>query len=166
MQKRKSVFRLRRRVRIAWEPIPWSTQGDPQIKENTWHISEPTFLVNICKNMAKKSKRCSKGWVDFRGGGLGGALHGIIWFLISKMIQKCSTGVQKWCKSAAKVPPGTRNCSKKLSQRWKNDSKLAPAKRPAVRLVFWAFLVRTCEAQYRILHDLSPGPADCAKRFQ
>ena len=35
MQKRKSVFRLRRRVRIACEPIPWSAQGDPKIKEKT-----------------------------------------------------------------------------------------------------------------------------------
>ena len=45
MQKRKSVFRLHRRVRIACEPIPWSAQGDPKIKEKTWHISEPTFLI-------------------------------------------------------------------------------------------------------------------------
>ena len=35
MQKRKSVFRLRGRVRIACEPIPWSAQGDPKIKEKT-----------------------------------------------------------------------------------------------------------------------------------
>ena len=35
VQKRKSVFRLRRRVRIACEPIPWSAQGDPKIKEKT-----------------------------------------------------------------------------------------------------------------------------------
>ena len=33
MQKRKSVFRLHRRVRIACEPIPWSAQVDPKIKE-------------------------------------------------------------------------------------------------------------------------------------
>ena len=35
MQKRKSVFRLHRRERIACEPIPWSAQGDPKIKEKT-----------------------------------------------------------------------------------------------------------------------------------
>ena len=54
MQKRKSVFRLRRRVRIACEPIPWSAQGDPEIKEKTSHISEPTFLLNKCKNITNK----------------------------------------------------------------------------------------------------------------
>ena len=35
MQKRKSVFGLHRRERIACEPIPWSAQGDPKIKEKT-----------------------------------------------------------------------------------------------------------------------------------
>ena len=51
MQNQKSVFRLRRRVRIACEPMPWSAQGDPQIKENTLYISEPTFLVRKYKNV-------------------------------------------------------------------------------------------------------------------
>ena len=41
-----------------------------------------------------------------------------------------------------------------------------PTKRPAFRFVFKIFLVRKSEAQYRIVHDLGPGPADCAKRFE
>ena len=165
MQKRKSVFRLRRRVRIACESIPWSAQGDPKIKEKTWHISEPTFLIKKCKNMTKQGpKRCPKGWVYFRGGGLGGALDGIIWFLISKMIQKCSTSVQKWCKSAAKVPPGTENYFKNDPKGEKHVSKRA-SKKTSIPLSFWTLLVRKCEAQYKILHDRSPGPADCAKRL-
>ena len=33
VRKRKSVFGLRRRARIAYEPILWSAQGDPKIEE-------------------------------------------------------------------------------------------------------------------------------------
>ena len=33
VRNRKSVFGLRRRVRIAYEPIPWSAQGNPKIEE-------------------------------------------------------------------------------------------------------------------------------------
>ena len=40
---RKNVFGLRRRVRIAYEPIPWSAQGDAQIEEKKGLISEPFF---------------------------------------------------------------------------------------------------------------------------
>ena len=91
MQKRKSVFRLHRRERIACEPIPWSAQGDPKIKEKTWHISEPTFLIKKCKNMRKRGpKSCPKGWGDFRGGGLGGALDAPICFWTQKVCPKCS----------------------------------------------------------------------------
>ena len=57
MQKRKSVFRLHRRVRIACEPIPWSAQGDAKIKEKTWHILEPTFFIKKCKNMRKRGPK-------------------------------------------------------------------------------------------------------------
>ena len=112
MQKRKSVFRLHRRVRIACEPIPWSAQGDPKIKEKTWHISEPTFLIKRCKNMRKRGpKRCPKGWGDFRGGGLGGALDGL-WrpnlFLNTNNMPKV---LQKWlqgCRNYTKRPGGLR----------------------------------------------------------
>ena len=37
--KRKSVFGLRRRARIAYEPIPSSAQGDPQIEQQNGHVS-------------------------------------------------------------------------------------------------------------------------------
>ena len=53
MQKRKSVFRLRKRVRIACDPIPSSAQGDPKIKDKIYHISEPTFLIKQCENITK-----------------------------------------------------------------------------------------------------------------
>jgi len=33
VQNRKSMFGLRRRGRIAYEPILWSAQGDPKIEE-------------------------------------------------------------------------------------------------------------------------------------
>ena len=39
MWKLKSVFGLRRRVRIAYEPIPWSARGNPNIEEQKSYIS-------------------------------------------------------------------------------------------------------------------------------
>jgi len=44
LRKRKSVFGLRRRGRMVYEPIPWSAQGDQKIKEKTGHILGPLFF--------------------------------------------------------------------------------------------------------------------------
>ena len=43
VRKQKSVFGLRRRVRIAYEHLPWNAQGEPNIEETRGHISEPFF---------------------------------------------------------------------------------------------------------------------------
>ena len=67
VRKRKSEFRLRRRVRIAYEPIPWSAQGDSNIDEKKEPISEQLFLVKNVKNTKKELQKVSK-WVSlFRG---------------------------------------------------------------------------------------------------
>jgi hypothetical protein len=67
VRKRKSEFRLRRRVRIAYEPIPWSAQGDSKIEEKKEPISELLFLVKNVKNTKKELQKVSK-WVTlFRG---------------------------------------------------------------------------------------------------
>ncbi len=42
IRKQKSVFGLRRRVRIAYEPIPWSAQGDPKIEKKRLNMSLKT----------------------------------------------------------------------------------------------------------------------------
>ena len=57
VRKQKSVFGLRRRVRIAYEPIPWSAQGDPKIEEKKEHISEPHFFSKKCKNYQKRAPK-------------------------------------------------------------------------------------------------------------
>ena len=115
---KKYVSTAQAHVRIACEPIPWCAQSDPKIKEKTWHISEPTLLIKKCKNMINKGpKRCPKGWPDFRGGGLGGALDGL-WrpnlFLNTKSMPKV---LQKWlqgCKNYTKRPGGLRGAIKYL----------------------------------------------------
>ena len=38
------MFGLRRRVRIAYEPLSWSDQGDPQIEEKQERVSSMSFL--------------------------------------------------------------------------------------------------------------------------
>ena len=51
------MFGLRRRGRIAYEPTPWSAQGDPKIEEKKENISEPLFLAKntkICENIVPK----------------------------------------------------------------------------------------------------------------
>ena len=58
VRKRKSVFGLRRRGRIAYEPAPWSAQGDPKIEEKKGRISEPLFLR---KKLKKSEKWALKG---------------------------------------------------------------------------------------------------------
>ena len=47
------MFGLHRRVRIAYEPIPWGAQGDPKIEEKKGHISEPLFFGEKCKKYEK-----------------------------------------------------------------------------------------------------------------
>ena len=89
VQNWKSVFGLRRRGRIAYEPILWSAQGDPKIEEKNEHISEPLFLAkntNICENIVPKGLQ--KG--DFISGVAPlGAVLGHVWcpkpFLTPKM---------------------------------------------------------------------------------
>ena len=57
VRKRKSAFRLRRRVRIAYEPLLWSAQGDSKSKNKKEPISEPLFLVKNVKNTKTKAPR-------------------------------------------------------------------------------------------------------------
>ena len=57
MQKRKSVFRLHRPVRIACEPIPCSAQGDPKIKEKTSKVDRK-ILEQSTTNMHEHVDLC------------------------------------------------------------------------------------------------------------
>ena len=80
MQNWKSVFGLRRRGRIAYEPVPWSAQGDPEIEEKKGHISELLFYEKIQKNTGGKKipKGIQKG--DFISGVAPlGAVLGHVW---------------------------------------------------------------------------------------
>ena len=55
------MFGLRRRGRIAYEPIPWSAQGDPKIEEKKGHISEAFFLSENYKKYKRYEKIAPKG---------------------------------------------------------------------------------------------------------
>ena len=52
--KSQSVFRLHRRVRIAFEPTPWSAQGDPKLPKKTDWFQKPFF--------SKKNQKIHKKW--------------------------------------------------------------------------------------------------------
>ena len=45
-------------MRIAYEPIPWSTQGDQKIKENKQPISEPPFFAKKTQIFTKRAPKC------------------------------------------------------------------------------------------------------------
>ena len=68
MWKWKNVFGLRRRVRIAYEPIPWSAQGDQKIKKTTTYFRTALFSKTTGNIKKKASKRCPKVVVYFGGG--------------------------------------------------------------------------------------------------
>ena len=118
MQNRKSVFGLRRRVRIAYEPILWSAQGDPKIEEKKEPISEPFFFLKKTNNTKKKLQKVSK-WVSlFRGW----RLFGGSWDTFSA---PSSFGPQKWAHNAPKVLSGIENYLQNDPKSVKNDPESA-----------------------------------------
>ena len=158
MRKRKCVFGPRRRVRIAYEPIPWSAQGDPKIEEKKGHISEAIFLGEIYKkyeNMAPKSLQ--KGDPETGKTHLGAVL-GHVWCPKQFSDLKNEPIASPKCFQGRKI---TQKITPKVNTYSKNVKKGPPSV-----LFSLIFVVRTSEAQYRILRDLQPGPADCAKRFE
>ena len=62
----KSVFGLRRRARIAYEPILWNAQGDPKVEEKTGHISEALIFAKNVKMYEQHFKGLQMG--DFISG--------------------------------------------------------------------------------------------------
>ena len=109
----KSVFGLRRRVRIACEPIPWSAQGDQKIEEKKQPISEPLFLAKTTEIF---KKRAPKGLQ--KGEGISGQT-----LLGPPLEPQADFWCKKWAHSAPKVPPGTQTCFKNDPKRAKNDPK-------------------------------------------
>ena len=118
MRKRKSAFRLRRRVRIAYEPLLWSAQGDSKIEEKKEPISEPLFLVKNVKNTKKELQKVSKWVTVFRGW----RLFGGSWATFGAPSR---FGPQKWAHSAPKVLPGTENYLQNDPKSVKNDPESA-----------------------------------------
>ena len=64
VRKWKSVFGLRRRVRIAYEPILWSAQGDPKIEEKRDTFQNHCFYrknTKMYENRAPKGLQMGEG---------------------------------------------------------------------------------------------------------
>ena len=109
--KLKSVFGLRRRVRIAYEPIPWSAQGDKKIEEKKQPISEPLCFSKKHETLQKRLPTgVQKG--DFISGvaPLGaacGSLGAPIEFLMQKVLPKSSQNDDEIAKVTPKDTPWT-----------------------------------------------------------
>ena len=105
VQKWKSVFGLRRRVRIAYEPIPWSAQGDQKIEEKNNLFQNRSFQQKKTKIFKQRApKGLQKG--DFISGvaPLGTPLEpqADFWF-------------KKWAHNSPQSAPGTETkCSKMI----------------------------------------------------
>ena len=78
VQNWKSVFGLRRRGRIAYEPAPWRAQGDPKVEEKKGRISEAFFLGKKYKNKKNTPKGLQKGDPETGKTPLG-AILGHVW---------------------------------------------------------------------------------------
>ena len=120
--KRKSVFGLRRRVRIAYEPILWNAQGDPKIEEKKGHISEALILA---KNVKMWEKRVPKGLqkvASEKGVAPLGRLLGHLWFpsrfLTRKMIPRRPQSVPGDRKLPNKWTPKCKKWLHKCSWKW------------------------------------------------
>ena len=115
------MFGLCRRGWIAYEPVPWSAQGDPKIEEKKGHISEAFFLGETYKKYEKMSPKClQKG--EFETGETPlGAITGHVWcpkrFFDPKnepiAPQKCLQGSKITEKMTPEVEKLFKKCSKK-----------------------------------------------------
>ena len=113
----KSVFGLRRRVRIAYEPIPWSAQGDQKNEGKTPTYFRTPLFSKINENVQKKvSTRCPNVVVYLGGFAPWGTFGAPSWFLIRKVSPqrppKCPRDrkkVQKWTHGTPKWPQGLKN---------------------------------------------------------
>ena len=91
MWKWKSTFGLRRRVRIAYEPIPKSAWCDNKITKNNRCVSSTRFVHQKYKNVWKQiSQMCPNGWLYFGGGASWGTCGTIIRNIYPKVLQKWS----------------------------------------------------------------------------
>ena len=120
MRKWKSVFGLRRRVRIAYEPIPWSAQGDPKSKKKR-DIFQNRFFSN--KKMKMYEKRAPKGpqMGEFISGvsALGhswGTFGAPVRFLTLKMSPKCPQELQITPKVNPKKPKSAKSYLKSVPE--------------------------------------------------
>ena len=73
------MFGLRRRGRIAYEPIPWSAQGEPTIEEKTVRNSEPLCLGKHFKKYEKWIPKGLQKGEFISGLALLGAVLGHVW---------------------------------------------------------------------------------------
>ena len=105
MQKLKSVFGLRRRVRIAYEPLPKIAQCDPKLKKKQHVLSKHIFASTTRKcveNNLQKVPKCGREFWWWRP-------------KLSKVVPK----VPKWCPKLPKVVP-------KVPKWWPSGGQVVP----------------------------------------
>ena len=106
MRKSKSVFGLRRRVRIAHAPHLETAQNDPELQQKDASVLRTPFFESKTKNDHKKSpKRCPKRWVRKGGDAPVGTFGAPVWIFSRKVSPKCSKSGPQLPKLTPKVVP-------------------------------------------------------------
>ena len=107
----KSVFGLRRRVRIAYEPIPGSAQGDKKNEEKQQPISGPLFFSKKQETLQKRPPTSVQKGDSISGlaplGAACGSLGAPIEFVMQQMLPKSSQNDDEMAKVTPKDTPWT-----------------------------------------------------------
>ena len=140
---KKCVSTAQARADCMWAH-PMERPGRPQNQRKNMTYFRTYFLIKKCKNMRKRGpKRCPKGWPDFGGGGLGGALDAPICFWTQKVCPKCSKNDLQGAKVTPKCfksdPQGRKMHSYKSAKVVQVHQKMSAARYQARRTARSAF---------------------------
>ena len=103
------MFGLRRRVRIAYEPIPWSAQGNRKSKKKQQPISELVFLAEQTEIFKKRAPQGLQKAASEKGvATLGAPLEPQVDFWFKKRahsVPQSAPGTEKMLKNEPTAPP-------------------------------------------------------------
>ena len=125
-------------------PSHGAPRATPKSKKKYDIFQNLSFLIKKCKNIRKRGpKRCPKGWPDFGGGGLGGALDAPICFWTQKVCPKCSKNDLQGAKVTPKCfksdPQGRKMHSYRSAKVVQVHQKMSAARYQARRTARSAF---------------------------
>ena len=168
----KNAFGVRRRVRIASEPVSSSTQNHCKCCKKHMTHQKLECLSQTCWNLCKRSSNtCQNWWLYIQGGASGDLAVAKVCLLNWKVCSSCSKSDPKVSKKTPKVTREASKCSKIVQ-----PDSFAPVIQFLLPLPFH---VLSCALMASINNEKHagpcvklvpnphpPGPADCVERFE